>query len=99
MQWNPKILPFGLTLHRIIVQADGHVSLYDGSNPLQCFDYVQTHDIVVGPEDPEGHATQRYVNTIIGRFTNRIPAGTHMIERKGIKGQMTAIANGMSLLR
>ncbi|KAH0584875.1 hypothetical protein H2248_008153 [Termitomyces sp. 'cryptogamus'] len=71
-----EILPFGLTLHRIIVQADG-----------------RTHDIVVGPEDPEGHTTQKYTNTIIGRFSNRIPAGTHNIERNGIKGQITAIAN------
>ncbi|KAG6889398.1 hypothetical protein C0992_005391 [Termitomyces sp. T32_za158] len=56
-------------------------------------EFLKTHDIVVGPEDPEGHVTQKYVNTIIGRYSNRIPASTHTIERKGIKGRMTAIAN------
>ncbi|KAG6827911.1 hypothetical protein H0H92_009980 [Tricholoma furcatifolium] len=71
-----EILPFGLTIHRLIVQADGH-----------------THDIVVGPEDPEGHVTQKYVNTIIGRYSNRIPVGKHSFERKGIRGEITAPAN------
>ncbi|KAG6873480.1 hypothetical protein C0995_015183 [Termitomyces sp. Mi166 len=80
-----EILPFGLTLHRVIVQAD--------ECSLKRSNYAKTHDIVVGPESPEGHATQKYVNTIIGRFSNRIPAGTHIIERNGIKGQMTVIAN------
>ncbi|KAG6840890.1 hypothetical protein C0991_003414 [Blastosporella zonata] len=71
-----EILPFGLTIHRIIVQADGH-----------------THDIVVGPEAPQGHITQKYVNTIIGRTSNRIPAGTHAIERNGVTGEITVKAN------
>ncbi|KAG6849595.1 hypothetical protein H0H93_007117 [Arthromyces matolae] len=71
-----EILPFGLTVHRIIVQADG-----------------RTHDIVVGPEEPQGHVTQKYVNTIIGRYSNRIPVGVHAIERKGIKGEINVKAN------
>ncbi|KAG6877500.1 hypothetical protein C0993_006602 [Termitomyces sp. T159_Od127] len=55
--------------------------------------YYRADRWAFGPEDPEGHVTQKYVNTIIGRYSNRIPVGTHIIERKGIKGQMTAIAN------
>ncbi|KAG6910269.1 hypothetical protein DXG01_012081 [Tephrocybe rancida] len=58
---------------------------------------MDTHDIVVGPEAPEGHVTQKYVNTIIGRYSNRIPAGTHAIERNGITGEITAIANALNM--
>lgn len=52
---------------------------------------------MIGPEDPKGHVTQKYVNSIVGRFSNRIPVGTHAIERKGIKGEVVAYLNGMSL--
>lgn len=55
---------------------------------------LQTHDIVVGPQSPEDHVTQKYTNTIIGRYANRIPVGTHVIERHGIKNEFTAVANG-----
>ncbi|KAI0317520.1 galactose mutarotase-like protein [Amylostereum chailletii] len=61
-----EILPHGLTLHRLFVQADG-----------------RTHDLVVGPEDPKGHLTQKYTNTVIGRYTNRVPVGTHTVSRNG----------------
>lgn len=71
-----EILPYGLTIHRILVQTDG-----------------RTHDIVVGPQSPEDHVTQKYTNTIIGRYANRIPVGTHVIERHGIKNEFTAVAN------
>ncbi|KAF5347395.1 hypothetical protein D9758_011255 [Tetrapyrgos nigripes] len=72
-----KVLPYGLTFHRIIVQADG-----------------RTHDIVIGPEDPTGHVTQKYTNTIIGRYANRIPVGKHSLERNGYKAEFEAMANG-----
>lgn len=55
---------------------------------------MQTHDIVIGPELPEDHVTQKYTNTIIGRYANRIPVGTHTLERSGIKSSFTAKANG-----
>ncbi|KAF8055540.1 galactose mutarotase-like domain-containing protein [Lyophyllum atratum] len=71
-----EILPHGLTLHRIIVQADG-----------------RTHDIVIGPELPEDHVTQKYTNSIVGRYSNRVPVGTHILERNGIKSEFTAVAN------
>ncbi|KAJ4477510.1 galactose mutarotase-like domain-containing protein [Lentinula aciculospora] len=71
-----EILPYGLTFHRIFVQADG-----------------RTHDIVIGPEDPRGHITQRYTNTIIGRYANRVPVGTHAIERNGVKAEVVAKLN------
>ncbi|KAJ3712023.1 galactose mutarotase-like protein [Lentinula raphanica] len=71
-----EILPFGLTFHRVFVQADG-----------------RTHDIVIGPEDPRGHITQKYTNTIIGRYANRIPVGAHKIERNGVKAEVVAKLN------
>lgn len=33
----------------------------------------QTHDLVVGPESPHSHKFIKYTNTIIGRYTNRLP--------------------------
>ncbi|KAF9459948.1 galactose mutarotase-like domain-containing protein [Collybia nuda] len=59
--------------------------------------YVQvdgrTHDIVIGPESPEDHVTQKYTNTIVGRYANRIPVGTHKLDRNGITSDFTALAN------
>ncbi|CAK5273378.1 unnamed protein product [Mycena citricolor] len=71
-----EVVPYGLTIHRLFVQADG-----------------RTHDIVIGPEDPAGHVTQKYTNTIIGRYSNRLPIGTHKIERHGISAETTALLN------
>ncbi|KDR68533.1 hypothetical protein GALMADRAFT_146199 [Galerina marginata CBS 339.88] len=71
-----EILPYGLTIHRILVQTDG-----------------RTHDIVIGPESPNGHVSQKYTNTIVGRYANRIPVGTHVIERTGVKSEFTALPN------
>lgn len=51
------------------------------------------NDIVIGPEKPEDHVTQKYTNTIIGRYSNRIPVGTHTLERNGIKSEFEAKAN------
>ncbi|KAK7435357.1 hypothetical protein VKT23_019708 [Stygiomarasmius scandens] len=71
-----EVLPYGLTFHRIIVQAGG-----------------RTQDIVIGPEQPDGHVTQKYTNTIIGRYANRIPVGKHTLERHGVKAEFDAQAN------
>jgi aldose 1-epimerase len=71
-----EILPYGLTIHRVLVETDG-----------------RTHDIVIGPESPKDHVTQKYTNTIVGRYANRIPVGTHVLERAGIKSEFTAISN------
>ncbi|KAF7305877.1 hypothetical protein HMN09_00741900 [Mycena chlorophos] len=71
-----EVLPHGVTIHRFIVQADGH-----------------THDIVIGPEAPADHGVGKYINCIIGRYSNRIEVGTHKFERKGVNGEMTAILN------
>ncbi|PFH50033.1 hypothetical protein AMATHDRAFT_61952 [Amanita thiersii Skay4041] len=53
----------------------------------------QTHDIVVGPELPEGHLSQKYTNTVIGRYTNRIPVGNHVLEKQGITSNFAAQPN------
>lgn len=46
--------------------------------------HSQTHDILIGPEDPTGHIAQKYTNTIIGRYANRLPVGSHNVERDGL---------------
>ncbi|EIW84609.1 galactose mutarotase-like protein [Coniophora puteana RWD-64-598 SS2] len=71
-----EVLPFGLTIHRVYVQADG-----------------KTHDIVIGPEDPQGHTEVKYVNTVIGRYANRVPVGTHNVSKDGIQGSFTTVTN------
>ncbi|TFK27933.1 galactose mutarotase-like protein [Coprinopsis marcescibilis] len=55
----------------------------------------KTHDLVIGPEHPEDHKKQKYTNTIVGRYANRIPVATHTLERAGITSQFEAQANGM----
>ncbi|KAI5119636.1 hypothetical protein M0805_008998 [Coniferiporia weirii] len=73
-----EILPHGVTVHRIYVQADG-----------------KTHDLLIGPENPNDFLSQyhKYHNTIVGRYTNRVPVGTHEIERNGFKSQFVAQGN------
>ncbi|KAJ3565951.1 hypothetical protein NP233_g7314 [Leucocoprinus birnbaumii] len=51
------------------------------------------NDIVIGPEKPEDHLNQKYMNSIIGRYANRIPAGAYFIERRNIKSVFHARAN------
>ncbi|EAU83259.1 hypothetical protein CC1G_11895 [Coprinopsis cinerea okayama7 len=53
----------------------------------------KTHDLVIGPEKPEDHKTQKYTNSIVGRYANRIPVGTHVLERNGIQSTFDAKAN------
>ncbi|KAF8150165.1 galactose mutarotase-like domain-containing protein [Crassisporium funariophilum] len=53
----------------------------------------RTHDVVIGPESPKDHVTQKYTNSIVGRYANRIPVGTHFLERNGIRSEFTAQPN------
>ncbi|KIJ60361.1 hypothetical protein HYDPIDRAFT_43366 [Hydnomerulius pinastri MD-312] len=53
----------------------------------------KTHDIVIGPEDPKDHSTVKYTNTIIGRYANRVPVGTHVVEKSGISSPFEALTN------
>ncbi|CCL98625.1 uncharacterized protein FIBRA_00627 [Fibroporia radiculosa] len=59
--------------------------------------YIQadgkTHDILIGPETPSGHLVQKYTNTLIGRYANRVPAGTHTISRASNTASLTAASN------
>jgi aldose 1-epimerase len=71
-----EVLPYGLTLHRAYIQADG-----------------KTHDILIGPEKPEGHVQQKYTNTIVGRYSNRLPVSTLDINKNGIKATVTPRSN------
>ncbi|KAG6370755.1 galactose mutarotase-like domain-containing protein [Boletus reticuloceps] len=53
----------------------------------------KTHDIVIGPEDPKDHSTIKYMNTIIGRYANRVPVGKHVVEKNGITTSFEALGN------
>ncbi|KAH0832841.1 hypothetical protein J3R83DRAFT_11768 [Lanmaoa asiatica] len=53
----------------------------------------RTHDIVIGPEDPKDHSVVKYTNTIIGRYANRVPVGTHVVAKKGITSSFEALPN------
>ncbi|KAI0034751.1 galactose mutarotase-like protein [Vararia minispora EC-137] len=77
-----EVLPHGLTLHRLFLQADG-----------------RTHDLVVGPEDPTGHKILKYTNTVIGRYTNRVPTGPHTLTRNGITTTISPKATAESAPR
>ncbi len=50
----------------------------------------------MGPEAPEGHVTQKYTNTIIGRYANRVPVATHKVERNGFTSELTPQGNRAS---
>ncbi|OBZ66205.1 Aldose 1-epimerase [Grifola frondosa] len=86
-----EVLPAGLTIHRLFVQADAKVR----PSPPHPFPMLtpQTHDILIGPEDPAGHLTQRYTNTIIGRYANRLPVGSFPISRNGLSATVTPLSN------
>ncbi|KAH9921186.1 galactose mutarotase-like protein [Epithele typhae] len=53
----------------------------------------KTHDILIGPEDPTGHQTQKYTNTIIGRYSNRLPVGAFKISRGSFESTVSPQAN------
>ena len=55
----------------------------------------QTHDLLIGPENPADfeNRNHKYHNTIVGRYSNRIPVGTYHLERNGVKAEFTAIGN------
>ena len=55
---------------------------------------TQENDIVTGPEKPEDHATQKYTNTIIGRYAGRISPATQVLERHNIKSVFAPKVNG-----
>jgi aldose 1-epimerase len=58
----------------------------------------QTHDILVGPENPTDHADFPYTNTLIGRYTNRLPVGEHTLKHAstGTSNQFTVKPNPIS---
>lgn len=73
-----EILPKGLVVNRLLVEVDG-----------------KTHDLVVGPNDPNLHGVRphKYQNTIIGRYTNRLPTGSLPIERDGYQAIVNPVSN------
>jgi aldose 1-epimerase len=53
------------------------------------------HDIVQGPYD-EKDVPSKYMNTVIGRYSNRVPVSAegYTIEKGGYKNIVKPIANG-----
>ena len=64
-------------------------------NRLQLDTAAVAHDIVPGPYD-EKDVPSKYVNTIIGRYSNRVPVSPegYTIEKGGYKNVVRPIANG-----
>lgn len=50
---------------------------------------------MIGPEDTEDFSDKnhRFHNTIVGRYSNRVPTGKFNIERNGAKSVLESIAN------
>lgn len=73
---SAEILPYGLFVHAIKVVVDG-----------------KTHDIVINPYDPKENGNGRgWLNPVVGRYTNRVPAKTMTVERNGASAEVTPIA-------
>ncbi len=57
----------------------------------------QTHDILIGPEAPSDHSSQKYVNTIVGRYANRLPVPSDnqgiVVEKNGVQSTVYPRAN------
>ncbi|ELU40124.1 aldose 1-epimerase domain-containing protein [Rhizoctonia solani AG-1 IA] len=75
---SAEILPYGLFVRSIYVVADGK---------------THVRDIVVNPFDPKENAKGRsFLNPVVGRYTNRVPAEKMTVERLGAKAEVTPIA-------
>lgn len=48
---------------------------------------------MVGPEDAADHARVTYHNTIVGRYSNRLPVGTHTIAKNGATAEVSPLPN------
>ncbi|KDQ08725.1 hypothetical protein BOTBODRAFT_37725 [Botryobasidium botryosum FD-172 SS1] len=72
-----EVLPHGLTINRFLVNGDG-----------------RTNDLLVGPFDPIDHEKYRkFLNPIVGRYSNRLPAGDVPFEKDGVSGVVSPISN------
>ncbi|KAG8729880.1 hypothetical protein FRC12_020651 [Ceratobasidium sp. 428] len=72
---SAEIIPYGLFVRSIYVVADG-----------------KKHDIVLNPFTPEENGKQRgWLNPVVGRYTNRVPAKTMKVERNGVTAEVTPI--------
>ena len=66
---------------------------------LQLDTAAVAHDILLGPYE-EKDVPSKYVNTIIGRYSNRIPVSSegYTIQKGGYKNAVKPIANGTKCL-
>lgn len=77
------VLPYGLTLHRLIVRTEGG----------------KEQDLLVGPEEPErcGSDGRLFRNTVVGRYANRLrvsAAAQHGVRLEGDEGSDVSLHGG-----
>lgn len=78
----------------IYLSADGAdltVSVLPYGLTIHSFSTEDGEDFIGGPEDPKDHQTRgrKFLNPIIGRYANRLPAGK--VEYKSANGKVTQI--------
>lgn len=77
------ILPFGLTLHRLLL--------------INNSDQGQVSDLLIGPENPKDHEKygRCFFGPLVGRFANRLPAGKSQYDQgDGSKGSVDLLEWG-----
>jgi hypothetical protein len=93
---SAEILPYGLFVRSINVVADGktHVSAEDRID-IHNSQLISIQDIVINPFDPKENGNARaFLNPVVGRYSNRVPAKTMTVQRLGTTAEVTPIATG-----
>ncbi|EJU00741.1 galactose mutarotase-like protein [Dacryopinax primogenitus] len=72
-----EVLPYGLHITKILLNADG-----------------RSNDVIIAPFSArELVSDRRMMNSVVGRYTNRLPVGKYEIEKGGVTATVTPIAN------
>lgn len=87
------VLPYGLTLHRLLVRTPLPSSSPSSSLPSSSAasgSEGELHDLLVGPEDAADHrdAGRSFMGPIVGRYANRLPAGKRAFGSGGTVGEV-----------
>ncbi|KAG0706709.1 galactose mutarotase-like domain-containing protein [Suillus ampliporus] len=53
----------------------------------------RTHDVLIGPENPNDYETFKYTNTIIGRYANRVRVEEHTVKKDGFERVARLVGN------
>jgi hypothetical protein len=77
--YTPSCGSFYYPCHSLKIDVSTPPGLYPLASNQTHLD-SQTHDILIGPESPSTHLQQKYTNTIVGRYANRVPLPTSSAE-------------------